>query len=245
MSGRPLVLTLPAQLTDAWSWERVAALVTPFADVAPIAPPPYAPDEPPEASLEAYERALADRVRTEARVRPVALAGASVGGYFAARVAERHPSALAHLFLLGTLARLPDALDAARIETAAGLETGALPLEAVLSAVHASVATPDERDAELDRLLSNDLAKLSREELAWNLRLTSPLARDARRVRELGLPTTVLHGRRDACVPFACGEELAALGGAVRFVPIDTSSHLLSMTHPERVAAEMRAALAR
>lgn len=244
MNGRPVILLLPAQLTDAWASTRLAAAVAPFADLEPLPPPRRDDERSAEETLRSYEAMIVRRVEEAAASRPVVLAGASVGGYFAARAASVCPQHVAHLFLLGAIARLPGDLAAGREATAEQLARGDLSLEQVLAAVHASVDAPDERDAELDALLSQELSRLDVDELVWNLRVTAPLARDEWTVRRFEPPATIMHGRDDRAVAFACAEELAALGSRTRLVPLETSSHLLAMTHAARVADELRRALA-
>ena len=43
----------------------------------------------------------------------------------------------------------------------------------------------------------------------------------------LRVPTLVLHARHDALVPFDEGPPLAALVPEARFVPLDSSNHIL------------------
>jgi pimeloyl-ACP methyl ester carboxylesterase len=244
MIGRPVVLFLPAQLTDAWASTRLAAEVASFADLEPLPPPRRDDARTAEETLRAYEAMIVRRVEEAAATRPVVLAGASVGGYFAARAASVCPRHVAHLLLLGAIARLPADLAAVRAATAEQLARGDLSLEQVLAAVAASVRAPDDRDAEIDRLLSEELARLDVDALVWNLRVTAPLVRDEWAVRPFEPPATVIHGRDDRAVAFACAEELAALGSRTRLVALETSSHLLAMTHAARVGEELRRALA-
>lgn len=61
----------------------------------------------------------------------------------------------------------------------------------------------------------------------------------------LETPATIVHGARDQAVAFALGEELAAAAPNGRFTALDTSSHLLSLTHDADVAEAMHATLAR
>jgi DNA-binding SARP family transcriptional activator/pimeloyl-ACP methyl ester carboxylesterase len=48
----------------------------------------------------------------------------------------------------------------------------------------------------------------------------------------VGVPTLVLHSRRDAAVPFISGRELAAAIPGARFVPLDSQNHVILEQEP-------------
>jgi pimeloyl-ACP methyl ester carboxylesterase len=58
-------------------------------------------------------------------------------------------------------------------------------------------------------------------------------------LEELDVPALLLHGTRDAIVPFAVAEESAArLGGSpgARLVPVESAGHVPTVTRPELIA---------
>jgi pimeloyl-ACP methyl ester carboxylesterase len=62
-------------------------------------------------------------------------------------------------------------------------------------------------------------------------------------LRQLGCPVLVLRGRRDGIAPERWIESLAAttVGGVSRTLPV--GAHMIPMTHPQLVAAEVRCLL--
>lgn len=235
LSTRPLMLLLPAQLTDRRCWERVVPLLPSTVDVERMEPPSRQTGVSPAERLVAYEDALVAKIQSAKR--PVIVAGCSLGGYLGGRAAARVP--FAHLVAISALARLPEGLAAARAELAQALERGEADARSSLQTMGKGVARPDERDVETDRLVWAMLDAIDKDELLSNLRMTDALATDAFAVAPFSVPATVFHGRQDMLVPFACGEELARLGKNVRFVPIETSSHLMPLTHASLVADEL------
>jgi pimeloyl-ACP methyl ester carboxylesterase len=161
----------------------------------------------------------------------------------AARIAAESPGTIAHVVALGGLARMSSDMSAARLRTADLLSQGHISLQEVLDGARLSVAEREDRDEATDRLVRERLAGIGLDELVWNLRLTAPMTDPARAVRAFETHATILHGRRDGAVPVESGEELASLGKNARFVVLDTSSHLLPLTHASTVAAEIRAVL--
>ena len=234
---RPLVFLVPAQFTDRWMWTPLVARLAPVADVEHV--------EPMRVELPAYEDGIRARIERASTARPVCVAGASLGAYVAARIAAT-TSAVAHLFAFSGLARLPEEANTSRLETARALEDGTLALRDVARALAASVlASSEAREPEIDRVLERELAALGRDEVVWGLRATAPLADDTWRVSRLETPATIVHGTRDQAVAFALGEELAAAAPNGRLTALDTSSHLLPLTHDADAAQAMHATLAR
>lgn len=78
--------------------------------------------------------------------------------------------------------------------------------------------------------------------VARGLRRSAACARPERHVQRLARPATLLHGRNDVAIPLVGAEALACLGPTSLEV-LDTSSHLLPRTHPERCVRALRALL--
>ena len=243
---RPLVLFLPALLLDQRSWDLVLPLLPPEPELERgflDNPSATDPSVSASAALRAYETRLAERIAREDRGRRIVVAGNSLGAYIAARVVARTEGRDIACLALGGLARLPRDLVVVRNGAADQVERGDLAVGDVVTMLRDSAIAPEDRTDETARLMSVMLELLTRESLVWNLRLTAPLADDGWAVPPFTAPMTLLHGRADQTVPFACGEELAALGSATRLVPLDTSSHVLPLSHPALVASELKALL--
>ncbi len=241
---RPLALFLPALLLDQRSWDLVLPLLPPdlerdFLDNPSARDPSVSAPE----ALRAYETRLAERIAREDRGRRIVVAGNSLGAYIAARVVARTLERDIPCLSLGGLARLPRELVAVRNAAADQVERGDLAVGDVVTMLRDGAIAPEDRTDVTDRRMSVMLEPLTRESLVWNLRLTAPLADEGWAVPRFTAPMTLLHGRDDQTVPFACSEELAALGSATRLVALDTSSHVLPLSHPALVAAELKALL--
>lgn len=160
------------------------------------------------------------------------LVGLCQGGAVAAAYAARHPARVSRLVLYdsypfgayvdGVSKRLAQEARtlSQMIEVGWGKETGAF------REVFASLLMPG----------------AGREALEWigEMQRRSASARNARLIwdafhrfdiREIApnieAPTLVFHGRKDAMVPFEAGRQLASLIPDARFVPLETSNHIL------------------
>jgi pimeloyl-ACP methyl ester carboxylesterase len=238
-------LLVPALLLDERCWDRVLPLLRPDIDVDFVDRPIGSQTIDAESSLRAYEDALLRRIEREKGARPVFVAGSSLGGYIAARVVARAEGAVTHCVAVAGLARMPSALVDGRLDAADRLERGELAFSDVIGLLRDGAISPEDRDAESERLLSLMLGPLTCEQLVRDLRLTAPLRDPAWGVPALAAPMTLMHGRHDQTVPFTCGEELAALGRDARLVVLETSSHVLPLSHPSEVASELNAIVAR
>jgi pimeloyl-ACP methyl ester carboxylesterase len=61
---------------------------------------------------------------------------------------------------------------------------------------------------------------------------------------DVAVPTLVLHGRQDPVVPLARGAQIAAAIPGAHLVVLDVPGHLPMIADPERIVAQLRAALA-
>jgi pimeloyl-ACP methyl ester carboxylesterase len=63
---------------------------------------------------------------------------------------------------------------------------------------------------------------------------------------QVSAPTLVLHAREDASVPFDEGRKMASMISGARFVPLESTNHLLLENEPAwpRFLAEVRSFLA-
>jgi pimeloyl-ACP methyl ester carboxylesterase len=226
---------LPALLLDKRSWGLVLSRLSVDVEVDFFDLPPDLGAVDPEAALSAYEAALMARVERE-RGRRVIVAGNSLGGYLAARILSHVGSAVTHCVALAGLARLPDEQIRARSGLADQVERGDLAIADVVALLRQTSLGSAPIEAEARRLLDEMLAPLTRDGLVRALHLTTPLARPEWTVAPFTTPMTLMHGREDQNVSFVYSEELARLGSDTKLVALDTSSHLLPLSHPAEVA---------
>lgn len=231
MKSRAFLILLHGTAMTGAQWAPYAALLSDVADV-------QAPDLPAHGTRAAQAFSMAAAMATvepliaAAGRQPVVLAGHSLGGYVAMAVAERHPDALAGLVLIG------------------------------------SAAEPGGRGSGLYRALSRGydwlgpqrMARISHQSLrrmvdarvwpaldaggfyygavtpAWTAVMASSRLAQLRAVR---CPVLVLGGAWDQLHVQARRCAAAAPQGTVVTAP--RRHHLWPMTHPDEVAAELRA----
>jgi pimeloyl-ACP methyl ester carboxylesterase/DNA-binding CsgD family transcriptional regulator len=160
-----------------------------------------------------------------------ALLGVSGGGFASVAYAVRHPERVSHLVLYGASARGrrqrgdPDAV-----------ERGDLMLQIIRLAwddptplfrqVFTAMFLPDGTPQQLEWY-----DELQRASTSGEIAATLRRARDELDVtgiaEQVRVPTLVLHARHDQAVPFGEGRLLAALIPGARFVPLDSSNHIL------------------
>lgn len=163
------------------------------------------------------------------------LIGISQGGVVAVEYAWRHPERVSGLILYGAFARgwflaHPDSAQQARalfalIGLGWGQENPAF--RQIFTALFIPDASPEQEQ------WFGDLMRItSRPEIAANVIKSFGDGDVRHRLAELRVPTLVLHGRRDATIPFGLGRELAAgIPGAI-FVELDSRNHILLETEP-------------
>jgi pimeloyl-ACP methyl ester carboxylesterase len=231
------IVFVPALFCDERSWEPVLRVLDGVGKVVHVPPPTTLLSDDPASALALYEDALVERSRGDD---PFMLVGHSLGGYVAARALAR--VAPAHCVFIAGCARLPASLVSERSAFACEIEAGRVPASAVIGALGASAVGNATITPENAAILERMLGVLTAPSLVAGLRLTEPLALPGREAAPFRTPATILHGRGDTSVPFECGEELARLGRSTRIVAIDTSSHMLPLTHVDLVASAIGAA---
>lgn len=158
------------------------------------------------------------------------LIGLSQGGAVAIEYACRHPDKVSHLVLLGAFARGwlaagPKVAQSARalfdlIEAGWGQENPVF--REVFTSLFVPEATPQQQQwfTDLMRVTSKPAIAASILRAYGMLDIRSRLA-------DVRTPTLVVHCRKDACVPFEFGRELAAGIPNARFVELDSRNHVL------------------
>ena len=200
-------------------------------------------------SFDAWLRDLETVVDT-AGVERFALLGISQGAPIAVAYAVRHPDRVSHLILHGGYARGRHR----RTREAHAIE------EAELTIRLAEIGWGQENAAFRQFFATEFLPGGTPEQHRWFndlARITTSPANAAKFLRvfygidvasllpRISCPTLVLHSTRDLCVPFDEGRLLAGSIPGARFVPLESSNHLLLDTEPawRRWCAEVRAFL--
>ncbi|TYO98760.1 pimeloyl-[acyl-carrier protein] methyl ester esterase [Geothermobacter ehrlichii] len=249
-AGRPLVLL------HGWCMSRAVFrefLERPPAGCQVVAfdlPGHGASDPAAGASLADWVRDLAAAIELLRLQRPV-LCGWSLGGMLCLQLAVQAGCSAAALVLIGTTPRFVNG---------DGWQVGVPParLAAMRRDVRRSYRPAMERFYRM-MFAENELAPAEYRRIARfaagpgslppqpvaeaGLRI---LAQDDLRslLPEVRMPVLVLHGRQDAVIPFASGEELAAALPQARLVAFDETGHAPFLSRPEQVRQELEGFLA-
>jgi len=239
--GTPLVL-LNAFPVDRSQWEPlIAALaaadevhgdIISF-DMPGIGEMPL-PDEEPSLELIADAAVLAMREATghEAAV----WVGCSMGGYVAMAVAERDPTAVAGLGLLGTKATADDGAGIARRLALADAVQGTDGLPDPRAAAEGLIGTQGERREGLVAEIAVNIARHDGDGIAWGQRAMAARPDRTEVLRTIDAPAIVIVGGLDSVVSVDDATAMAdALG--VEPVVLPGVGHLCAFEAPGTVAA--------
>lgn len=187
--------------------------------------------DPPEASFEAYVRDL-ETVVDAMGLERFPLLGISQGGAVAVAYAVRHPERVSHLILYGAFGR-------GRLKRNEGPKAVE---ETLLYFKLAELGWGKDDPTFRQVFTSQFMPDGTREHFAAfdELQRRSATPKDAVRLMQavaqidvtdlaprVSCPTLVFHGRGDRRIPFEEGRLLSALIPHSRFVPLDTSNHVL------------------
>jgi pimeloyl-ACP methyl ester carboxylesterase len=168
---------------------------------------------------------------------PVTLVGFSFGAWLAARLAST--ATLPNLERLALLAgyvrfRQEDVVAFEQLagEVAAGRVSAAALVDIALARWFPSGA-PGDAAAHVGELVTS----LSRDRLVRSLQRLNGSGRADRMAGSCSLPTAVIHGRGDAAVPLAAGEQLTALLPHASLTVLDTDSHYIPWTRTDACVA--------
>ncbi len=236
--GTPLVL-LNAFPVDRAQWD-------PFIDALPDAPGDIitfdvpgigdmpVPDEEPSLELIADAAVLAMREVTGHD--SAVWVGCSMGGYIAMAVAERHPTAIAGIGLLGTKSTADaDEARAKRLELADAVEHAAGHPDPH-GAAEGLVGTQGPRRAGLVAAIEANVARHRGEGIAWGQRAMAARPDRTEVLRGLDVPAVVAVGERDGFTRLDDAALMADALGAEAVV-LEGVGHLCAFEAPERVAA--------
>ncbi len=200
---------------------------------------------PPEISFDCWVDDL-EAMADSAGLDRFALLGLSQGAAVSIAYAARHPEQVSHLIILNGYAR------GRRRRGKPGADAYEQALNTLIKEGWGL-----ESVAHRQMFSSLFLPEGNAEQIKWfaELERVSTSPENAVRVREtsggcdvsallpgISVPTLVLHGRRDAVVPFEEGRLIAAAIPDARFVPLDSCNHLMLPDEPEwpRLIDEIR-----
>ena len=163
------------------------------------------------------------------------LLGISQGGAVAIEYACRHPQKVSHLVLFGAFPfgwfkAGPETAQQARslfalIEGGWARENPAF--RQVFTSLFIPDATPDQ-----EKWFGDLMRVTSKPAIAARILQAYGEVDIRHRLGDVTVPTLVVHCRRDACIPFNMGRELAAGIPGARFVELDSRNHVLLESEP-------------
>jgi len=236
--GTPLVL-LNAFPVDRSQWEGLIEALSDIArgdiiafDLPGIGEMPMTDEEP---SLELIADAAVVAMREATGHESAIWVGCSMGGYIAMAVAEREPTAVAGLGLIGTRSTADDAEGVANrlkiADTVAGAERHPNPR----LVAEGLVGTQGERREELVAAIEANVGLHSGDGVAWGQRAMAARPDRTEVLRNVDAPAVVVIGENDAIVPRADAELMAA---ALDVEPVFLAGigHLAAFEAPDAVA---------
>lgn len=237
--GTPLVL-LNAFPVDRSQWEGLIGVFTRDAadfdiiafDIPGIGEMPMTHEEP---SLELIADAAVVAMREATGHEAAIWVGSSMGGYVAMAVAEREPTAVAGLGLIGTksVADTPEAA-AKRLEIAKTVEEAGRHPNPRLVAEDLIGTQGDERETLVSAITEN-VARHSAAGIAWGQRAMAARPDRTEVLRSVDAPAVVIIGENDALVPRSDAEAMAAALG-VELIVLPGIGHLAAFEDPHAVA---------
>lgn len=186
----------------------------------------------PDATLEDFERDIMDAIASVDE--PVTAVAHSAGAYLLARVLPRVEARVERAVFLGGLPGLDDANRQGFVDFAQAMESGQLPKAPAIAAFIERAEGPEASED-----VRHDLeAMVSRESFDRLLRAVWRLTRIGpdRWAAPFDTPALLLHGEQDQSVPFELGEKLAELSRNGELRRLKTRSHMLPVSHPDRIA---------
>jgi pimeloyl-ACP methyl ester carboxylesterase/DNA-binding CsgD family transcriptional regulator len=189
-----------------------------------------------ELSFEHYVNDL-EAVVDAAGLERFSIFGHSQGGAIAVEYAARYPQRVTHLVLLGAYARgaakrgLPPELMAELDAQLKLIEVGWGREDPAYRAMFSTQFVPGATTEEMNSLSELQRKSASPENAVRLIRsfFAIDVSEALQRVR---CPTLVFHARDDRRVPFDLGRQVASMIPGARFVPLDTSNHILLQHEP-------------
>jgi pimeloyl-ACP methyl ester carboxylesterase/DNA-binding CsgD family transcriptional regulator len=163
------------------------------------------------------------------------LLGLSQGGAVAIEYAFRHPQRVSHLVLFGAFPTgwfIGDGTMAQQARSLVDLvETGWGQANPAFRQVFTSLFIPD-ATPDQEKWFGDLMRVTSKPAIAASILRAFAHVDIRHRLPEVSVPALVVHSRRDACVPFSLGRELATGIPGARFVELDSRNHVLLEDDP-------------
>jgi pimeloyl-ACP methyl ester carboxylesterase/DNA-binding CsgD family transcriptional regulator len=163
------------------------------------------------------------------------LIGISQGGAVAVEYALRHPERVAHLILYGAFARGWKRRGPASSQQFQAINDlvrlGWGQDNPAFRKLFATMFVPDANEAQ-ERWFTDLMRITSEPEIAARVLEISANTDITDHLEAVGVPTLVMHGRDDACVPFSQGRALASGIPGARFAALDSRNHILLESEP-------------
>jgi pimeloyl-ACP methyl ester carboxylesterase/DNA-binding CsgD family transcriptional regulator len=185
-------------------------------------------------SLEAQVADL-EAVVEAARVDRFDLIGVSQGGSVAVEYSIRHPERVSHLVLYGAFARGRKHRGADAVQESRAL-TDLVRLgwgqdNPAFRKLFAHIFVP-EASPEQEQWFSDLMRITSKPEIAARILEASATVNVVDRLGKVQVPTLVIHGRDDACIPYSEGRTFAAGIPGASFVTLESRNHILLESEP-------------
>lgn len=170
-------------------------------------------------------------VVTELGLRRPAIVGLSMGGTIALQYALDYPGDFSRLVVLASFAGLPEEMAQSRDDQLAFIKSHTLReiAENRVGAAFTASADQDVKAWMVDMIASGDKE-------GYESEAQTTLYFDIRpRPSEIGVPTTIIHGEKDATVPVAVGEAMAKVIPSASMHIIAGEGHFANVQVPEKV----------
>jgi 3-oxoadipate enol-lactonase len=170
--------------------------------------------------------------------REAVVAGLSMGGMVAQEIAIRHPRTVTRLILLATRPPVPGQVGSSKAVFA--LTTATPPAEQrsaeYVRALWSSFTAPGFAGTHpevIDEIVAAVMARVTTRVGLFNQARAAAAWRGPSRLGRVQIPTTVVHGNRDALIPVGNGARLAELIPIARYIELPDVGHLVPYEAPE------------
>jgi pimeloyl-ACP methyl ester carboxylesterase len=239
--GTPLVL-LNAFPVDRSQWEGLIEALADVVqgdiiafDIPGIGEMPMTDEEP---SLELIADAAVVAMREATGHESAIWVGCSMGGYIAMAVAEREPSAVAGLGLIGTRSGADDAAGVAKRLEMAQTVAGAPKHPNPRLVAESLIGTTGEGREQLVAAVEANVARHSGDGIAWGQRAMAARPDRTEVLRTVDAPAVVVIGENDAIVSL---DDATIMADALETEPVVLAGvgHLAAFEAPDAVAAAL------
>jgi len=240
---RPLLLLLHPFPFDRRIWAPQVEELAQDVPVLTVDLPGFGQSPPASStSLDSWADHVDELVEEQAGGRPVVVAGLSMGGYVALRLAERHPERLEALILADTRSEADTQEARATRERAAALVRSE-GVGAVVDDLLQKLLSP-KAEPELVRHARNIMLAQTPDAVATALLAMRDRPDSTHLLADIRVPTLVIVGSEDVLTPPADAESMYRRIPSAWLVRIPGAGHLSSLEAPEEFNAALRGFLA-